>query len=460
MAGAERPAAGSPAAAPVGAAPATPPGTAAAVPDGVPAEVPAGRRLFMRLMAAQLLTMLGLVAVLMVLFHVERNVTVAQLAGTAWTPALLQALQRGNAPPVPLQQRAGRPEGALTLPAAGPRAAALRQALAHGGITVREVALDRSTEPATLWLEVLPDPREATGVTAAPAASAASVASVVLVAPVAPVAAGAAPRWFGFPDPLVEAGLPWRLVGLVLALLLLAALASLWLTVAMRRAWRATQRRLEQHEQERALMLAGISHDLRSPLARIRLAAGLLPEGPDTTPRREAIDRNVQVADRLIESFLDHARAGALPLDEVVDLVPLAERVLARLDASAGPVPLEAPPRLLLPRAHPLLLERLIGNLVDNAQQHGAPPWRLRLAERADTVVVEMEDAGPGIAPAEREALQRAFARGDASRGRPGAGLGLAVVRQGVERLGGRVEFELGGGRHVVRLRLPRRGGG
>ena len=124
------------------------------------------------------------------------------------------------------------------------------------------------------------------------------------------------------------------------------------------------------------------------------------------------------------------------------------------------PLPLEAPPRLLLPRAHPLLLERLIGNLVDNAQQHGAPPWRLRLAERADTVLVEMEDAGQGIAPAEREALQRAFARGDASRGRPGAGLGLAVVRQGVERLGGRVEFELGGGRHVVRLRLPRRGSG
>jgi two-component system osmolarity sensor histidine kinase EnvZ len=398
-------------------------------PASDPTTEPAGRRLFARLMAVQLLTMLGLVAVLMALFYVDRNATVARLAATAWTPALLQALDRGSAPPVVLQQRATRPGGALTLPAGGPRTKALRETLARGGIRVGEVALDPGPAQAVLWLQVLlPD--------------------------------GAAPRWFGFPDPLVEAGLPWRLMALVLAVVLLAALASLWLIVAMRRAWRATQQQLQRHEQERALMLAGISHDLRSPLARIRLAAGLLPEGPDTTPRRESIDRNVQVADRLIESFLDHARAGALPLEETVDLVPLAERVLGRLDGAAAPVPLNAPPRLLLPRAHPLLIERLIGNLVENAQQHGAPPWRLRLAEAGDAVLVEMEDAGAGIAPAQREAMQRAFARGDASRGRPGAGLGLAVVRQGVERLGGRVEFELCAGRHLVRLRLPRRGAG
>ena len=383
----------------------------------------------MRLMAVQLLTMLGLVLVLMGLFHFERSLTVSRLAASAWLPALRQALDRGSVPPPAVPQRATRPDDAFTLPRGGPRTEVLREALARGGVRVGDMALERGGDPGTLWLEVLPAP-------------------------------GAAPRWFGFPDPLVEAGLPWRLLGLVLALLLLAAAASLWLMVAMRRAWRATQQQLQRHEQERALMLAGISHDLRSPLARIRLAAGLLPEGPDTTPRREAIERNVQVADRLIESFLDHARASALPLDEVVDLVPLAERVLARLDAAAPAMPLEAPPRLLLPRAHPLLVERLIGNLVENALQHGAPPWRLRLAEAGDAVLVEVEDAGPGIVPAEREALQRAFARGDASRGRPGAGLGLAVVRQGVERLGGRVEFELGGGCHVVRLRLPRRGPG
>ena len=392
----------------------------------LPAEVPAGRRLFVRLMAVQLLTMLGLLAVLMALFYGERNAAVARMAAGAWMPALLQALDRGQAPPPVLQQRAARPEGALTLPGAGPRTKALREALARGGIRLGEVALEPRGEPGTLWLEVLP-------------------------------AAGGAPRWFGFPDPLIEAGLPWRLMALVLALLLLAALASLWPIVVMRRAWRATQQQLQRHEQERALMLAGISHDLRSPLARIRLAAGLLPEGPETTPRREAIARNVQVADRLIESFLDHARAGALPLDEPVDLVPLAQRVLRRLDAgAAAPVAFEAPPRLVLARAHPLLIERLLGNLLENAQQHGAPPWRLRLAEAGDAVLIEVEDGGPGIAPADREAMQRAFARGDASRGRPGAGLGLAVVRQGVERLGGRVEFELGGGRHLVRLRLPR----
>jgi two-component system, OmpR family, osmolarity sensor histidine kinase EnvZ len=390
--------------------------------QGATHDPPAGRGLFMRLMAVQLLTMLGLMAVLGVLFYAERNATVAQLAARAWTPALREALGAGGSgQPLALQQRASRPDDALTLPAISPRAAALRETLRRGGIAVGEIALDRSGPRPVLWLAVAP-------------------------------ADGTPPRWFGFPDPLIESGLPWRVLGAVLAVVLLAGAASLWLIVAMNRAWRATQQRLQRHEQERALMLAGISHDLRSPLARIRLAAGLLPEDPAIAPRREAIERNVQVADRLIESFLDHARAGALPLDQAVDLVPLARRMLQGPD-----VALQAPAALVLPRAHPLLLERVLGNLLDNAQRHGAPPWTLRLAEQGGEAVVEVEDGGAGIPPAQREPLQRAFARGDASRGRPGTGLGLAVVRQAVERLGGRVEFESGAGRFVVRLRLPLR---
>ena len=131
---------------------------ASAAPAGAdtapPVEAPAGRRLFMRLMAVQVLTMLGLVAVLMALFYVERNATVARLAATAWTPALLQALDRGGAPLVALQQRDTRPAGALTLPAGGPRTAALRETLGRGGIRIGEVALDPGPAQAVLWLQV------------------------------------------------------------------------------------------------------------------------------------------------------------------------------------------------------------------------------------------------------------------------------------------------------------------
>jgi len=130
----------------------------------------------------------------------------------------------------------------------------------------------------------------------------------------------------------------------------------------------------------------------------------------------------------------------------------VAHRVAADVDGLV----LDAPASLLLPKAHPLLVERLLGNLVDNAVKHGLPPVRLRVAAEGLGAVVEVHDEGAGIAAEQRASLMRAFARGDASRGKPGTGLGLAIVRDGAERLGATVEFEQpAAGGFTVRLRLP-----
>lgn len=213
--------------------------------------------------------------------------------------------------------------------------------------------------------------------------------------------------------------------------------------------------RYERHERERALLLAGVSHDLRSPLARIRMAAGLLPEDEACAPWREAIERNTEVADRLIGSFLDHVRAGELPLDQRADVAAIARHAAAQTGQAGEALRLELPDTLVLPRSHPLLLERLVANLLDNAFKHGRAPVALAVREHGGRVDIEVSDAGPGIPEAQRESLTEAFARGDAARGTPGTGLGLAIVSRIASRMGGAVAFERRDGRHAVRVTLP-----
>lgn len=192
------------------------------------------------------------------------------------------------------------------------------------------------------------------------------------------------------------------------------------------------------------------------------MAAELLPDAPGIDARRLSIVRNAALADALVGSFLDHVRAGELPLDQPVDLAATAREAALALGRE-DELSVDLPARLMLPRAHPQLLARVVANLLDNAFRHGRPPVVLRLREvptdgapGGREAVLEVEDAGDGIDPSERELALQAFGRGDASRSRPGTGLGLAVVRQVVERLGGRIEWTEPP-RAGVRVRLPLR---
>jgi two-component system, OmpR family, osmolarity sensor histidine kinase EnvZ len=220
-------------------------------------------------------------------------------------------------------------------------------------------------------------------------------------------------------------------------------------------AWRTLRQSLERQERERALLLAGVSHDLRSPLGRIRMAAELLPDGEGVAPRREIIVRNAALADRLVGSFLDHVRSGELPLEETVDLAQIARNVVAQRQQRELNV--ELPPQLTVSCANAVLIERLIANLLDNAFTHGQPPVTLRARAAAGAVSIEVEDAGPGIAPDQQEAMLQAFARADTSRQQPGLGLGLAVVQRVALRMGGGVSFarSADGQRHFVRVAWP-----
>jgi signal transduction histidine kinase len=182
-------------------------------------------------------------------------------------------------------------------------------------------------------------------------------------------------------------------------------------------------------------------------------------DAPDTATisLREAILRNALLADRLVGSFLDHVRSGELPLNETVDVAFVARSVAAQQQRAASELTVEAPTSLLVPSVSAALIERVIGNLLDNAFTHGQPPVRLTVAAVDHHVSIEVEDRGPGIAPEDQPAMLQAFARGDTSRGHPGLGLGLAIVQRVASRLGGSVAFSRSAdsARAIVRVEWP-----
>ena len=217
-----------------------------------------------------------------------------------------------------------------------------------------------------------------------------------------------------------------------------------------------------QSDALKSALLQSVSHDLRTPLATIRAAAGSLrpDSGLDDLDRAEsaaAIDREVEYLNRLVTNLLDLSRieAGALRADrDVFDLDDLAGRTVDRLRDRLGgrtvELSLDAPPVLV----DPVFLDDALANVLENAVKYTGPTACLRLSARplADEPYVRLtvEDSGPGVPD---EALPRLFEKfyrvpGGARGSRAGTGIGLAVVRGLVEATGGRCRArrsELGG---------------
>jgi len=199
-------------------------------------------------------------------------------------------------------------------------------------------------------------------------------------------------------------------------------------------------------------MLASASHELRSPLARLRMAVELLA---DSAPQQRALaaeaGRDIEELDALVGDLLLASRLEARPpVRERVDLAALlaeeAERAGAK-DMSSGPA---------WYAGDAAALRRLLRNLLENAGRHGQPPVEARVEAAASGLRICVEDRGPGVPEAERERIFAAFYRPAGHReGDGGVGLGLALVRQIAERHGGsaRCEARAGGGsRFVVEL--------
>ncbi|WP_133650738.1 ATP-binding protein [Paraburkholderia flava] len=193
-------------------------------------------------------------------------------------------------------------------------------------------------------------------------------------------------------------------------------------------------------ENDRAVMLAGVAHDLKTPLARLRLRAEMM----DEAKVRDGVVRDVDSLTHIVEQFLVFAHDGA-DRSEAVEVDAQCERIVRSYRAVASGAPavltnLAAGSAFRLPAA---TLDRILSNLLDNAHAYGAPPIIVATARVGDGYTLSVSDNGKGIAAQDLINASRPFVRLDPARGGNGhSGLGLAIVERLVRRAGG--EWEIG----------------
>jgi two-component system osmolarity sensor histidine kinase EnvZ len=211
--------------------------------------------------------------------------------------------------------------------------------------------------------------------------------------------------------------------------------------------------RLQRQLTQRTEMLAGVSHDLRTPLTRMRLALEFLGDGIAVAE----LKHDVAVMQRMVEGYLDFAKGEGGGEPEPTDLVALIEEAAGAARRGGADLSLAVPERCVLP-LRPDAIRRCLANLMSNAQRHGGHVW-LTVMSLADGVTVLIDDDGPGIPVAERENVFRPFFRLDSARNPAtgGVGLGLTIARDIARGHGGdlRLEESPQGGLRV-RLTLPR----
>ncbi len=220
------------------------------------------------------------------------------------------------------------------------------------------------------------------------------------------------------------------------------------------RALNDMQRRLCRLIDNRTLMLAAISHDLRTPVTLLRLRAELMSD----TAEQQKVLATLDEMESMIAAALDFTK-GAFSEEPLrhVDVAALLQSLCDDLADSGAPIEL-TPQRQVLYLCRRVALKRALSNLIDNAVKYGGVA-RVRIDERPEAIVVTVEDDGPGVPPEHLEHIFAPFYRVDASRskGTGGIGLGLTIAQAIVEGHGGDIHVENGSVRGlVVRVSLPR----
>jgi len=210
---------------------------------------------------------------------------------------------------------------------------------------------------------------------------------------------------------------------------------------------------LKRIESERAEVLAGISHDLRTPLARLRLESEMSIHDNDA---RDAVIEDIEQMDAIIAQFLNYARSESGETVELTDLNTLLNLLASTQGRNATPPQLTLgvlPKTLIQPKA----LSRALVNLLENARKYGGTEITVETRAENDEILIEVLDRGPGIPEGEIERMKRPFTRLENARtNATGTGLGLAIVERIARLHGGRLELlPRAGGGLIARLCLP-----
>jgi signal transduction histidine kinase len=216
------------------------------------------------------------------------------------------------------------------------------------------------------------------------------------------------------------------------------------------------QRRIKRFVDDRTEMLAAISHDLRTPISRLRLRSESLPEGGE----RQRMVGDLMLMDQMIAATIDFARdANSAEARCRIDLVSLVETACESL-ADLGKAVTYEGPRFLEFTCQPLAMGRAVRNILENAVEYGGRTVA-SIADHPDRVEIGVADSGPGIPVADQERVFEPFTRLDRARSteHPGSGLGLSIARNVIRAHGGDIALQnRATGGLLVTMRLPRAG--
>lgn len=218
------------------------------------------------------------------------------------------------------------------------------------------------------------------------------------------------------------------------------------------RAFLEMRERIRRQITQRTEMLAGVSHDLRTPLTRMRLELAMLPESDATRNLRS----DIAEMEHMLTEYLDFARGEGGEATQLVDLGELVGEVVEAAQRNGADIALVAPAEATV-SVRPNALKRALTNLIENAVRYGRHVW-IEAGRDSDGFHVTVDDDGPGVPPEQREAVFKPFYRLEQSRNLStgGVGLGLSIARDIARAHGGDITLDTapGGGLRTT-LKLP-----
>ncbi|MDI1301678.1 MAG: ATP-binding protein [bacterium] len=219
---------------------------------------------------------------------------------------------------------------------------------------------------------------------------------------------------------------------------------------AVNRAFNQMTSEIQQAAKERAFMLAGISHDLRTPLTRLRLTAELMKD----KELAEGMVLDIEDMDAILDQFIAYMRGGSDEAVETANLNLLISEIVAQfLPQGAIEFVPENLPDMPMKR---LSLKRMLDNLISNALRYGGAPLHISTSHDDKSVTLALRDHGPGIDESELPELLQPFVRGESARTTQGSGLGLAIVSRIVKMHNGQLDIRNHPeGGLIVRITLP-----
>ena len=207
--------------------------------------------------------------------------------------------------------------------------------------------------------------------------------------------------------------------------------------------------------EERNLMMAGVSHDLRTPLTRIRLATEMMSSGDEYL--KESINADIDESNAIIDQFIDYIRPDEGQDLEPIDLTQLVHDTLLIYSEQGLEVDLALPQEAVRVACNPVSIRRVLNNLSSNSQRYGASRLHAELKDDGHWVRLRLSDDGPGIPEQDYTRVLKPFTQGNVARTVGGSGLGLAIVAKIVAQHHGTIRLgssDLGG--LLVEMRLPK----